>query len=265
MSVAKASINKVLTKTPIFILHGWAVDKNVLAGKSAELKEAQSQHPTNLQKWQPLVDKLKALGAEVFFLPLPGLSTPLEEVWGLNDYADWLHSQIEDKVGAKQSVILLGHSFGGQLALRFTSLYPAKVEKLILIAAAGLRDHSPKQVVKRLLFANLARWGRKLTQASWARNLLYFLAREKDYWQAPPLLRKTMQKVLADEVKDDLPKIKKPTLLLWGKQDRTTPLWMGQFLANKLPQAELLVLDSARHSPQFTHPDWVAREVVNFL
>ncbi len=229
-------------KTSIYILHGWAIDAE------------------NEVKWQKLRTLLKAKQIDTHFLAIPGLSTPLSDVWTLTDYVNWLKTQLP-----KEKVILLGHSFGGQLASRFTSLYPEKVAKLILIGAAGIRNNRPWPVLKRQIFYYLAKIGKIFTNQALAKRLLYKLAREQDYFVASPNMKLTMRNVLADEVKTDLSKISCPTLLIWGQRDTYTPLWMGHFYHQQIAHSRLEILASAKHSPQFTHPEQVANLIESFI
>lgn len=228
---------------PVVVLHGWSLDA------------------ATRQKWQPVLDGLEADNFSVQFLSIPGLSAKLNAVWTLNDYARWL----EQALKPFQSVILLGHSFGGQLAVRYTAAHPKQVHKLILIASAGVRDHSLKAKTKRGAFFVAAKIGKLVSQSDQLRNLLYKLARERDYLQAPPLLRQTMAKVVAEEVIEDMGKITCPTLLIWGEQDQVTPLWQGKIFQAKIPQAQLKIINGARHSPQYTHPEPTLTAITHFL
>jgi pimeloyl-ACP methyl ester carboxylesterase len=134
----------------LYLLHGWASD------------------PDNEDKWRPLMGALSKQGIEASFLGLPGLSTPLDEVWQLDDYVEWLANQLP----SNRSVRLLGHSFGGQIAIRFAALYPDRVKQLILIDASGLRDHSLKAVVKRRAFWLAAKVGKLVVNGDRARRQL---------------------------------------------------------------------------------------------
>jgi pimeloyl-ACP methyl ester carboxylesterase len=227
---------------PIYILHGWAIDQ------------------LNDQKWQPFIRQLNKTGTKSQFLKLPGLSSPLNEVWELDDYAKWLNSQLPSG-----SVTLLGHSFGGQLAIRFTHLYPKKVSKLILIASAGIIDKRIHKVIKRKLFWAISKIGKPFFKAPIFRKLLYKIIREGDYQNAPPLMRKVMQGVINQEVTADSKTIDKPTLIIWGAQDQVTPLFMGHKYHTLIKQSVLKIINSARHSPQFTHPQQTAAAVTTFL
>ncbi len=237
-------------KNTVYILHGWAV-------RSGNLNE---------EVWQPFIEKLKKNHDElsVIFLKIPGLSAPLNEVWDLDDFVAWVGKEIK-KSTESGKVLLLGHSFGGQIAARFTAQNPQLVSKLVLLDSAGIRDMAFKQVVKRAVFLFLAKIGKILFQATILRDLLYKLAREGDYKNAPPLLRRTMSKVLDDEILEDLPKIQCPTKIVWGAEDRVTPFKHAQKMLDLIPNSQLSVVEGARHSPQFTHPAETANVIGEFL
>lgn len=226
----------------IYLLHGWAVD----------------QH--NDRKWQPLIKALSKKGIDSKFLAIPGLSSPLDEVWGLQDFVDWLSDQLPSK-----NVVLLGHSFGGQMAVRFAAQNKGRLSKLILVDSAGVRDQSIKAKIRRFIFWWAAKIGKFLFNFVWAKKILYKLARERDYLNAPPLLKRSMSLVLDDEVIEDLSEIDCSTLIIWGKNDLATPI-KGAYLKNNLiKNSKLKIIDGARHSPQFTHVEKVVGLINNFL
>ncbi len=226
----------------IYILHGWAV--------SAE----------NEQKWTAFRDELQRQGVQSTFVGLPGLTTPNDEVWTVDDYIEWLAQQLPNK-----KVTLLGHSFGGQLSTVFAARFPNRVAQLILVDSAGLRVHTWQKDLKRSIFKVLATVGRMFAWIPGARWLLYKVAREQDYYQASSTLRKTMANVLAYETQSELASIQCQTLLIWGRNDTATPLSLGTQFALLIPQAELEVIDEARHSPQFTHHTQVAQVVSDWM
>lgn len=231
-----------MQKKVVYILHGWAIS---------------SENETKWEKVRALLDKS---GVETIFLPLPGLSTPLKKAWTLDDYSAWLHTQLPKN----KKVILLGHSFGGQLAVRFTATHPENVALLILIASAGIRDFSFPAVAKRSFFYGVAKLGGFAKKNQTLASLLYKLARESDYHTATPVMKKTMSAVIADEVRNDLAKIDCPTLVVWGKRDKVTP-YKNTTLFLDIKNSSLVTVPEARHSPQFTHPEFVAKSIVRFL
>jgi pimeloyl-ACP methyl ester carboxylesterase len=230
-------------KLAIYILHGWAVD------------------PANEAKWQEVRQHLDAAGIKTHFVGLPGLTVPLpsETPWKLADYEQWLLKQLPE-----QAVIVLGHSFGGQLAVRLAAQHPDRVEKLILIDSSGIRDHSARSSLKRKFFYVVAKLGKVFSFLPFARKVLYRLAGEKDYFTAPPPMRQTMANVLAEEIVLELPLIKQETLLIWGSEDTITPIQNLQYF-RKIPRSVVKIVAAARHSPQFTHPETVGQLVAAFL
>ncbi len=227
----------------IFILHGWAVD------------------PQNEKKWLPCMQELRDRGFSPVFLPIPGLTVPLHEVWTLDDYVTWLEQQLK----GKRDVILMGHSFGGQIAIRYTRTHSRQIKQLILIDASGQIDTTAKAVLKRAIFGTLAKIAGPLKKSETARRLLYSLIRERDYQQASPQLRKTMSNVIQEDVTAEAAQITLPTLIIWGQLDVVTPLWMGEKYHRLMKNSTFEVLPTARHSPPYTHAKQLVQVVVKWL
>lgn len=231
------------TSHPLVILHGWTLD------------------PAVMDRWQPFVSLLKKAGFTIHFWPLPGLATSSNRSFTLADYVKWL----EQKTAKLDSFLLLGHSFGGQLATRFTAQNPKKVSRLILMDSSGILDDSLPKTLKRTFFKSLAKFGRAFTQSEALRKFLYRLTRETNYYEANLAQRRTMQHILADEVENDLAKIKTPTLIIWGKNDTMTPLKLGQIFAKGIQNSQLTVIAGARHAPMYTHAEEVAEAIQKFV
>ncbi len=227
----------------IVLLHGWSVDSQ------------------NEQKWKHFSDVLQAKGFRTRFMGLPGLSTESDEVWTLKTFVEWLEAQLH----SEKNVILLGHSFGGQLAIRYSALHPEQIQKLIVIDSSGLRPQDVRSRLKRAGFKIVAKIGKPLFKGDAWRKLLYKLAREKDYLTANSILRQTMRNVLDDEIGADLPMITCPTLIIWGAQDKMTPLSLAHRMQKGLKNSELHLIEDARHAPQLTHPAEVAQVIKEFL
>ena len=64
---------------------------------------------------------------------------------------------------------------------------------------------------------------------------------------------------------DRLPTLRPPALFLWGDHDNLVPAGFGRFVAEALPQAESVVIESCGHVPQFEHPDLTARLTRDFI
>lgn len=230
-------------KQTLYILHGWAIDS------------------ANEKKWEKFLQLLQKQEISSVFLPIPGLSTELNEVWNLDSYVSWLKNELPKN----EQIILLGHSFGGQIACQFAAQYPHLVSKLILIDSAGIIDKSTVKIVKRLVFKTVARLGKPIFNHDFFRNVLYKLAREKDYLKANKTLRQTMANVISTEVLEFLDQIECPTLIIWGQNDTITPVRFAKVFKERITKSEMKIVAGARHSPQFTHPDETAEIIGEFL
>lgn len=224
----------------IILLHGWSYQ---------------------VDKWDGFLHELEKNGIRGELLQIPGLTAQLNQVWGINDYVDWL----KETAGFKKKLILLGHSFGGHLAIRFALTYPWLVEKLILIASSGLRDKNFLHKVKRAVFLVLVKSGKLFTKSRTARKLIYFLAGEKDYFQAQENMKQTMSLILKDDLTRELSNLKAPTLIIWGSDDKITPITMGKKMHAKINGSQLKIITGAKHAPFSTHTEEVIEKIKDFI
>ena len=225
----------------IIILHGWT---------------------KNLDKWNELIGALEKEGVNIDLLKIPGLTGSLEKVWKLVDYVNWLKNIVDKE---KREVILTGHSNGGRIALAFTNLFPEKVEKLILIDSAGIYHNELPLKIKRAVFKTIAKIGKKLTSSKFLENLLYKIARESDYKNADDNVKQTMINLVSTDLKPILSQIQTPTLIIWGREDKITPLSDGKLMHELIKDSKLQIIKDAHLSPQFTHPLVVADTIINNL
>ncbi len=218
-----------------------------------------------IEKWQPLRKELEKAGFEVFLPRLPGLgqAEPPDKPWGVSDYVQWVKERLP------ANYFLVGHSFGGRMAIKLASQKPKGLEGLILISSAGIK---PKNTLKRFVFLLLAKIGKLffiIPPFSFfqdcARKVLYQLAGERDYYRAKGVMRKTLKKVVGEDLRGDLKKIKVSTLILWGEKDSFTPLADGELMDRLIPNSSLKVFPKADHSLPFQWSRKVASEIVKFI
>ena len=100
------------------------------------------------ETWQKFVDLAKN-DFQVICLELPcfGKEPCPKEVWGVEDYAKFVSQKIKNLNLIKP--VLLGHSFGGQIAAYLAATSPQLISRLILSGAAAIR---PKRNFKRIAF-----------------------------------------------------------------------------------------------------------------
>ena len=226
------------------ILHGWTYSRT-------------GNDP--LEKWQPFIKLLESNGIKCNLPQIPGITKDINQIWTVDKYIDWLKEKI-----CKEKVILIGHSNGGRISLAFASKYPEKIDKLILIDSAGIYHNELPLRIKRFIFRNLAKVGKKISDSENLRRLIYKVAREGDYSNATTAQQKTMVGLINTDLTEILKEIKTPTLIIWGREDRVTPLSDGLLMQRLIKDSKLKIID-ARHSPQFTHPKEVAKIINEYI
>lgn len=225
----------------VIILHGWT---------------------KNLDKWNDFLKNLDEKGIDYEFPKIPGLTGNLNEIWNLDDYVKWLKNITGKQKG---KVILIGHSNGGRIALAFTNLYPQKVEKLILIDSSGIYHNELPLKIKRIVFKAFAKVGKKLTSSKTIKNLFYKLTRESDYKDLDDKTKQTMINLISIDLKPILSQVKIPTLIIWGREDKITPLSDGILMNKLIKNSKLEIIKDAHHSPQFTHSKETASIIISNL
>ena len=227
-----------IIKKKIYILHGWTY---------------------SLDKWVKFADLLKSEGFEPVFLNIPGLTNESDEVWDLGKYTNWLSKEISKE----NNVILLGHSNGGRIAISFATTYPNKVQKLILVDSAGIYHKELTLEIKRFVFGTVAKIGKKFTSSAVLKKFLYRLAGESDYQAATPNMKQSMVNLISTDLTPVLEKISSPTLIIWGENDKVTPVGDARTMNKLIKNSKLKIIKGARHSPFYTHPNEVVAILKN--
>jgi len=225
----------------VIILHGWTY---------------------SLEKWQVFLEILRKKGINPVMLKVPGLTSENNKVWNIEDYVNWL-KEIVDK--EKDKVILIGHSNGGRITANFAIKYPEKISKLILIDSAGIYHNELPLALKRVIFKTLAKFGKALKGSSMLKKAFYKLTGESDYKNANQNMKQTMINLLNSDKSLKPENIQTPTLIIWGKEDKITPLSDGKLMHGLIKNSELQIIENARHSPMFTHPKEVTNLIINNL
>jgi pimeloyl-ACP methyl ester carboxylesterase len=212
---------------PILVLHGWGAHLEAVGAILAALEGA----------------------SELVALDLPGFgeSDPPPEAWDAGDYARFVIDFL-DELEIK-SAHLVGHSHGGRVAIVLATDERERVERLLLVDAAGIRPKRTWRYRRRVAVAKVGRVvaavggppGQRLQERMRAR------VASRDYLEASETMRGTFRAVIAEDLTDRLQRISAPTLLVWGDRDEDTPLWMAHRMEKLIPDAGLVVLEGAGH------------------
>ncbi len=213
----------------ILVLHGWGA---------------------NIDTIMPIVNLLKD-HFKVYALDLPGFgkSDKPEFPFNSQDYSR-IVKKFMDLMEIKKAT-LIGHSFGGKVSIILAVNHPERVERLVLIDSAGI---PPKRSIKyylkvysfktlKFIYKLVFAWNKKEEKM----EAFYRRFGSADYRNADGVMRKTLVKVVNEDLRPILKKVSCPALLIWGDKDEDTPIYMGKIMEKEIPDSSLVVLERAGH------------------
>ncbi len=193
----------------------------------------------NIAMMQPLAQAFqKEYRLIIVDLPGHGKSSEPKSVWDLAEFANCLHELLLSLKISKP--IIVGHSFGGKIALLYASKFPT--QKLVLLASpyeASSKSTSPKvQILRRLKkipgLRSIANYFKKHTGST-------------DYRNATPMMRDILVKHINTDLKEEAKRITCPTLLIWGTNDEHVPYESAKVLEKLIPNAGLVTYEGKTH------------------
>jgi len=199
--------------------------------------------------WQNFISLAKNdFDVYCFDLPCFGAEPCPNAVWGVEEYANFILEKIQ--VNNLNKPILLGHSFGGQIAAYLAAKQPDKLSKLVLSGAAVIRQ-TPS--LKKIIFNSLAKTGKiifslpLLNQASGFMKKVLYRAANSDYNRTEGIKREIYKKITAENLSQLAKTINLPTLLIWGENDTYVPLNQGKKINQLINSSKLEIIKDAKH------------------
>lgn len=228
---------------PILILHGWR-------GSS--------------DSWKNVIERL-SVSFLVIAPDLPGFGKSQDppDPFDLEDYVSFVSDFLEFlKI---EKVFLLGHSFGGAISLLFSHFFPKKVEKLILISPAIVREG--KMSLRQRLASLLAKIGKRMLKSNsfFLKKIVYKIANNYDYFSMNDVMKETFKNIIKRDLSCFLPLIENETLLLWGEKDKILKVKYAFKIKEKLKNAKLEILPQNGHSPHLERPEILTEKILSFL
>lgn len=229
----------------VIVMHGWGCNRSTVAS----------------------ISRIAAESCRVFTVDFPGFGDSPEppSVWGVEEYTRMIEHLIEAE-GLKNP-ILVGHSFGGRVAIVLASRN--EVAKVILVDAAGVKPRRTlRYYVKVYSFkAGKVMWRMLLGEKKAAEKIEKARKRRAsdDYLNASPKMRAILSKVVNEDLKHLMPLIKAPTLLIWGTNDTATPLSDAKIMEQLIPDAGLVEFKNCGHYSFLDNPGQFTAVLRNFL
>ena len=201
----------------------------------------------------------------IIFPILPIFDLPLKNS-GLGGLLNYIEDFIEYK--NYKEINLLGNSLGGHLAQLYTLKHPERIKSLILTGSSGLFENA--------MGSTFPKRG----------NYEFIKAKTEDTFYDPKIATKelvdelfaavndrnkairiiiTAKSAIRHNLSDKLGAISCPTLLVWGKQDGVTPLFVGEKFNELISGSRLCIIDECGHAPMMERPDEFNNILAEFL
>lgn len=237
----KCAYTKEGSGQDVILLHGW--------GQNIEMMSKISEHLKN------------RFCVYTIDFPGHGQSDLPSSAWGVIEYEEFL----EDFVRKMEitNPILIGHSFGCRVAIRYAS--KNEVSKMVLTGAAGIKPKRTTKMKAKTAVYKTGKWFLKATGQKKKLEELQNNSGSSDYRNAKGIMRPTFVKVVNDDITDLLPTIQCPVLLVWGEYDQAVPLSDGKMMEKLIPNAGLAVFENDDHFAYWNESDRFNRVLDAFL
>lgn len=220
--------------------------------------------------WTEGIDRL-ARHFHVFLPDHPGFGpSPLPDwLTGMDDMV-FHYLDVLDALGLSGPIRIAGVSLGGWIAAEFATFHPERVQKMVLIDAAGLRIPEvpmpdvfriPPEQILPIIFHDLSKAMAVMpkdfgidTMVQMFHDRSAFARLSWNPYLHDPKLRRRIKFTA-----------KIPTLIVWGKQDQLIPPVYAEEYKKLLPSSQVVYIDQCGHDPTIEQPDEFARTVVEFL
>jgi pimeloyl-ACP methyl ester carboxylesterase len=225
----------------VVFLHGW--------GQNREMMEPLVTH---------MADRFRVTN-----LDFPGFGKselpPLP--WGVDDYTRWFEEFVQ--LTGIVDPILIAHSFGARVAIRYASRN--KVHKMVLTGAAGLKPKHGIDYYAKVTTYKAAKQVFKLPFLKQYQENMRKQFGSDDYKNSTGVMRASFVKIVNQDLRPYLKTITCPVLLIWGEKDVATPLWMGKIMEKEFKDAGLVLFENDDHFAYWHQSDRFLRITDTFL
>lgn len=209
-----------------------------------------------LHGWGHTADNMRPLGVlfeqkfACHYINLPGFGgvMPPQDVWGAEDYADYIADYcIKNTI---KKAIVIGHSFGGKTALMMAVRHPDLIAGVIGIASAGLKKKRSVFFKIKALILRLMGKSARLFDGIFKTDLKEKYGRRfgsADYRAATGIMKKILVKTVSGDMRNDVKNITAPCLFIYGENDTATPSYFGDIFKASIPHAQKIELPEQDH------------------
>jgi pimeloyl-ACP methyl ester carboxylesterase len=224
-----------------------------------------------LHGWARTHRDFDAVLAPVGEVPLPalaldlpgfGASPPPPAAWGAAEYAQAVGELLGELQGP---IVLLGHSFGGRVALHLATQRPASVGALILTGVPHLVASEGRKVRVSPAYKAI----RSLHRMKIVSDAAMEKARQRygsaDYKAAQGIMRQVLGRAVGETYEEQLDAVQCPVHMIWGAADTAAPLAMAERAVVRLAHGDLAVFPDVGHLTPLLIPAALRAAVVSCL
>jgi len=241
--------------------------------------------------WQNWLENLPATaeaGYRAIAVDLPGFGAsemPREKI-SISGYGRWVDS-LCDALGTGP-VALVGNSMGGFIGCEVAIKFPPRVERLVLVSAAGITiEHQRNDAVMGTLYRTeriskfLATWLAAhaeglSTRPRLRKALLRFVMAHPDRLPGPLISEQVrgsgkagflpaLEALTSYPIRERLPEVACPALIVWGADDRLVPRGDADTFEELIPDSRKVVFEDTGHVAMLERPARFNRLVLDFL
>lgn len=200
-----------------------------------------------LHGWGQNIEMMKFLGDNfadnhrITILDFPGFGESDEPLspWTIKDYSLLIEKLVKE-LDIKKPVVM-GHSFGGRVAIYYSS--NNSIEKLVLFGSPCIRKDKELPLSVKIL-----KGIKKLPGMDKLGEYMKQYIGSRDYKAASPIMRQTLVNVVNEDLTPYAMQIEEPTLLIWGQDDTEAPVSDAKELEQIMNDAALIVLPGTHYA-----------------
>ena len=249
------SVTRGAGSEQITLLHGWGFNGAI---------------------WEETARAL-ANNASVNCIDLPGHGqSPMPQDYTIETLADTVAATLPEQGN------VVGWSLGGMVAMQIALRHPTKIKKLILVGSVArfVSDDDWRHAVSPEIFQNFSASLNKDLQGTLQRFIALQIMGSDESRIMLRKLKALMNsnaapqaaalqgglKILQDvDLRDQLPQLKQPTLMIFGKRDTLSRPQTAKQMLPLLPNATLEIIDGAGHAPFLSHNEYFTNLIEQFI